>query len=462
MNERRAFAVGMIAAALGCVSAPLRAQSSDEDRDLQLIPKTAQSATAVADLPQSGGAAGRAYLEDVLSGWDNRAPSPEWQNRTSADVDFRWPLNATIKVSLSDRLNVYSGDTVASPSSANLRNDLREAYVSDEVAPRTYLELGRANIKSGVAYGYNPTDYFKTRTAVEIASIDPSVARDDRLGVVLAQVQKLWNEGSLSVAFAPKLREATPLTLSTTPASFDPLWGRTNAANRGLATASWSGSAFNPQLLLASDELGTHWGANVSRVLNSSIVGHLEWSGVRERPLWSRALSFGESTGSIPSGAIAPSGISTAKIFSNDFAVGASWTSSTNFTVNLEYHYHQSGFDYPQWSHWIDMDHAGPMGAAQAWFVREYASDQQEPLFRREFFVRADWQDVLPSRLNLGGVAFITERDGSALAQVYAKVFVTRRWTLSAFLGATTGSPRSDYGSLPWRASALLQAVRYL
>jgi len=54
-------------------------------------------------------------------------------------------------------------------------------YASWEPLDRTYLDLGRINLKSGVALGFNPTDFFKTRAVVEPLSADPSVLREDRL-----------------------------------------------------------------------------------------------------------------------------------------------------------------------------------------------------------------------------------------------------------------------------------------
>jgi hypothetical protein len=96
------------------------------------------------------------------------------------------------------------------------------------------------------------------------------------------------------------------------------------------------------------------------------------------------------------------------------------------------------------------------------WYIRQYASDQQEPLTTREFFLRADWPDVIPSTLNLGGVAFVAQRDGSAIAQVYGQYFLSRVWTVSAYLGTTVGSTQTVFGSTPWRASAVVELIRYL
>ena len=81
---------------------------------------------------------------------------------------------------------------------------------------------------------------------------------------------------------------------------------------------------------------------------------------------------------------------------------------------------------------------------------------------QHEFFLRFDWQDVIPSKLNAGGVMFISPYDGSALVQASAQYFISRNWTVGLYLGGVLGSAATVKGSLPWSASGVLQIVRYL
>ncbi|MES2151276.1 MAG: hypothetical protein V4508_15985 [Pseudomonadota bacterium] len=419
------------------------AQSVGEDADLNRIPLAPE---AVSPPDASGEArAQRLRVEDAVNSWNTRTPvlptpaaQATWQNRLSLDIDIALPLTDTLKFGFSNRLNVFAGSGLSPASRANVENDLREIYLSAALARRTYLDVGRLNLKQGVAYGFNPTDFFKTRTALQLSSIDPSAARENRLGTVMLKAQQLFDEGNVTLAMAPRVSHATPL-VGSAPASFDPAWGRTNAENRALLSASWSASPFNPQLLVFRDGVGTHWGASVSRVLNASTVAYAEWSGVREASLAARAQAS-----------------DAGRRFSNDLAVGASWTSSANLTLNAEYNYHARGLDESDLARAI-----GQGAAAQFWFMRRYAADQQEPFARRELFLRADWQDFIPSTLNVGAVAFIAKADGSALTQVHAQYFLSRRWTLSAYVGAATGATSSVFGSLPWRWSTVFQVARY-
>ena len=444
--------------------------NGDENSDLNLIPKSIETAKAEPSYNDSPHPNGKAYLEDGLTGWVNRrlpVPVPStsqpssWQNRTSLDLDYSWQVGENVKFNLSNRLNAIEGDTITFPSGENVRNDFREAYVTWEIIPQTYLEVGRINLKNGGALGYNPTDFFKSRTTVDISSIDPSALKEDRLGSIMVKCQKIWDNGTVTLAFSPRVDAESPLLVNQ-HSSLAPLFGQTNSDNRFLASLSYNIAGFNPQTLVFLDKYGTHAGVNVSRVVSSNVVAYAEWSGVREATLTRRAVTFGQNTGSLPQVAPLLPQTDDGKIFQNDLALGASWTSSFNLTINLEYHYHQSGFRAADFNNWASLGSANPRLASEFWFIRQFASDQQEPLMQHEIFLRFDWKDIIPSKLNVAGVTFVSPYDASVLSQVSAQYFISRNWTLGLYIGGTVGSAGSVNGSLPWSASGVFQIVRYL
>jgi len=441
----------------------------DENSDLNLIPKTLEVTKSEASSDEHSSLSGKAYLEDALTGWANRSrllvpvptQNPTWQNRTSLDFDYSWQVSEDVKFSLSDRLNAFEGDTISFPSYENVRNDLREALVSYEIFPRTYLEAGRINLKNGIALGFNPTDFFKSRTTINMASIDPSVLKEDRLGSLMVEIQKIWDNGAFTLAYSPKVEAQTPLLL-TPPASFDPLFGQTNSNNRFLASLSYNIADLNPQALIFFDNVGTHIGVNISRVISSSVVAYGEWSGVRETSLTMRAVEFGQDTGSLPQGAPVVPQTDTRKSFQNDFALGVSWISSFKLTINLEYHYYQSGFETTDFKNWLSLGNANSQLASEMWFIRQYAADQQVPLMQHEIFLRFGLQDVIPSKLNVDCVMFVSPYDGSTLTQASAQYFLSRNWTVGLYVGGILGSNRTVEGSNPWFLNGVLQIVRYL
>ena len=83
----------------------------------------------------------------------------------------------------------------------------KEAYLSWQPNVNLLLDAGRINGRQGVAYGYNPTDFFRSDAIRALVSIDPNSLRDNRLGTVMWRVQQLWTGGALSATYAPRLTD---------------------------------------------------------------------------------------------------------------------------------------------------------------------------------------------------------------------------------------------------------------
>ncbi len=447
---------------------------ADENSDLNMIPgAVGQPAPATAGPPPAPPAApqGKLYIEDAFTLDSLRSPlavplppsstpATEWQNRTSLDATRKWTIGDGLEASLSDRLNLIEQNNIDIPAHQQFRNDFREGYVTWEPATQTYVEAGRINVRHGTALGYNPTDFFKTRSLVAQASEDPSVVREDRLGVAMVQGQRLFEGGSVTLAVAPRLERPSAIPLAWAP-SVDPGFGETNEANRMLLSGSYEiADGFSPEALLFHQDGQTRLGANVSRTIGQAIVAYGEWAGGQEASVTSRAIAFGHATDALSPQVTDPR---PGRSFTNDAAVGASWTSGADeLTVNLEYHYHQSGFGASDWRHWFALGQSGiPNVTGLLWYTRAYAQDQQEPLSRQEFFLRADWNDAFIEKLELSAIAFVNAYDGSTLTQVAASYYLSDAWTVSALAGGSLGGSRTERGSLPDQASAILQVVRY-
>ncbi len=465
----RIYAIALGALLLGCCGLAARA---DENQDLNLIPGTLDQTPAPAASASAATASIKIYLEDAAAVESLRAPlavplppstSPEleWQNRTSLDAAGKWRLADDLDGVLSDRANLFYENDIRFPAHADLRNDFREGYLTWEPVTQNYVEAGRINLKHGVALGYNPTDYFKTRSAVAQASADPSVTRSDRLGVVAAQAQSIFAGGSVTLAAAPKLQSTSAIPLTAPPPSFDPGFGQTNGADRFLLAGSYEiADGVSPEVLVYHEPDTTRFGANLSRTIGQSIVAYGEWSGGNQAGLVSRAIAFGKDTGVLPA---AVTDTSPGKHFANDAAAGASWTSGADkVTLNVEYHYHQTGFDRAGWRGWFALSKSGVAGIdGLLWYERSFASDQQEPMSRQQIFLRADWTDAFIPHLELSAFAFVNVYDGSTMTQLSASYDLSDAWTVGALVGANLGASHSEWGSSPDAASAILRAVKY-
>lgn len=447
--------------------------AGQENQDLERIPEMAPASPLGIKASDAGTTrSGRFYVEDALTLSARRGdlvvpapppPPPSWQNRASADLLKQWDLGGRVSATLSDRFNMYLQDDVDFPSRQSFRNDFREGYVTWEPRSGSYLEAGRVNVKNGVALGFNPTDFFKTRTLVDQASLDPSVIRQNRLGTVMARGQTIWEAGSASLSVAPKLESPAPISTNAPP-SLNPSFDRTNGASRVLFTASRDIGDLNPQALVYNESGRTKFGLNLSHQFGQSVVGYLEWAGGKQPNLITQAVSYGKRTGTLPPNAPTLPPADSEEKFRHDLALGGSWTSESKITLNLEYHYHQAGFSRQDWKNWFDIGAANanrPPVSGTLWYVRGFAAAEQQPLTRHQAFLRADWQDAFVVHLELTALAFVNLYDGSTLAQLSASYDVSDAWTVRAYVSANIGGARSERGSAPQAASAILQLVRY-
>lgn len=447
-----------------CASPAFAADESDLDRIPQNLPPSAENAQSDpnAQIELQSDFELTALRSNLIV--PSSPPAvPHWEERLFLDGRIRRNLLDGLDLVLSDRFNLRAEQHLPFPDHEDVRNDLREGYLAWTIDPETFLNFGRINLKSGVALGFNPTDFFKTRAVVEPLSADPSVLREDRLGTLMLMGEHLWMGGSLTVAFAPWLTGESAIYGNTNLPSFNPMFDRTNAVNRVLVKASFNLlDDLSPEVLAYVEDGRAQFGANLTHGFGQSVVGYLEWAGGRRADLVTDALAYGRATGTIPALAPPPFATSAARSFENDLSLGASYTSESKITFNLEYHFHQAGFSESDWRNWFatGASHAPPVDA-ELWYLRGYAADQQEPLARNSLFLRADRQDTFIPNLDLSGFALLDMRDGSALVQANADYYLSRQWTIGAQVGATLGGRRSDFGSLPGAGSIFVSVSRY-
>jgi hypothetical protein len=448
------------------------AMAADESGDLDLIPRAEPAARpTVAEQPT--GHSATLYVENAFTANalrnDLLVPpppplAPHWEERLLGDVRAQWSLAPGALVAYSGRLNVLAQDGTSFPDSGSVTNDLRELHLSVEPRPQDYLDLGRINVKNGVALGFNPTDFFKARAVVDPLTADPSALRENRLGTLMLRGQHVGEGGSLSLLYAPKVTNAAPIG-EDPDRGFSPLFGRTNASNRWLVTASARfRDDVSPELLLFGENGRMKVGANITEAIGQSTVAYVEWAGGRRLGIIDEALAFGRQTGTIP--AFAPDVIDQGgrERFSSQAVIGASYTTENRITFNLEYHYNEAGFSRDDWDRWFATGEGRPASspiARQLWFIRGYAAERQEPLQRHGVFLRADWADFVVPKLDLTGFVLADATDGSTLLQLEANYARTDLWSFGVLAAGTTGGRRSNFGSLPGAGSVLFKVTRY-
>jgi hypothetical protein len=380
---------------------------------------------AVAEAPPGGD--WRVFGEAAWSDSALRAGGQNRVARLSIDLRYDKAFAERWRVVFADRLDMRWQDGSSDHSDVNT---LKEAYVSWQARPDQIADLGRINVRNGVAYGYNPTDYFRAAAVRSIVSIDPSSLRENRLGSVMLRGQALWAGGSFTALASPKLAD------EPSDAAFHPDLGATNRRARWLLAAGQKISdALNPQVLLYGGEgESAQLGLNLTALLNDATVAHVEWSGGRAPSLLSQALQLPEDTA-----------------FRSRLATGLTYTTPTKLSLTLEAQYNGAGLDEAGW----DALRSGPPQAYGAY--RSYVASLQDPPTRRRIYVRAFWQDALLNHLDLTGMTYYDAVDASRQLWVEARYHWTRvdvalQWQRNG------GASGSDYGALPerrvWQALA--------
>jgi len=452
-----------VAFCLLCAAAPAAAQ---ENGDLDRIPTLQDEASVPA--ASASNTHGKYYVEDAFALSSSRGnlavampthSSSDWGNRTSLDAFDQWSLGKNLSFTFSDRFSLTENNGIVFPRDA-ARNDFREAYLTLEPVTETFLEFGRINFKNGIALGFNPTDFFKTRSAVALASADPSALRGDRLGTLMLRAQTIWDGGSATFVYAPKVHTPRPI-VGAAPSWIDPSFDQTNASDRFLFALNLELGELSPQALVYHENGRTKIGLNISHPVGQSIIAYAEWTGGSEPNLIAQAIAYGKATGTLPVAAPVLPPTSASRAFQNDLAVGASWTSMAKITLNLEYHFHQAGFSGTDWRNWFDIGAPDPLAASELWYIRGYASAMQQPTSRHQIFWRADWQDAFVQDLELSGISFVNLTDGSGMVQFAADYNLSNSWSVGLYAGGTFGSRRSEWGSLSGATSAIFQVVRY-
>jgi hypothetical protein len=468
----RVSAAGLVLAAWLLPAAAL----ADEDSDLNLIPPSLQQPAAPPPVPAAPTAASGAqvYVEDATTLWFNRdslpvpppGQGPDWQHRLFLDARGAAALTDTLNVDYSGRLNVQAENDIDNPGSHTVRLDARELYEAWEPAPGTFIDVGRINLKSGVANGDNPTDFFRARAVVEPLSADPSVLREDRLGTVMIEAQHFWTGAALTLAYAPRLAAPAPIRASAAELpAFNPLFDQTNTTDRWLAKVTATlAEDFAPEALLYHAGAETRAGLNLSQSLGRATVLYAEWSGGPQADLPAEAFSFARASGMLPEQApdLLPS--DPHRSFQNELALGGSYSTETKLSFIAEYDYHQAGLTGRQWREWYAIGTAPGATAqtrAELWLIPAYAGDQQESLGQHHLFLRASWNDAFVRDLELDAFGIVSLQDGSVLTQVSATYDLSDHWRLGALATWGFGGRRTEYGGQTPAGSLIAKVARY-
>jgi hypothetical protein len=402
---------------------PLAAQDADLDA-LRLADAAPDEVQAPSDW--------RRFVELGLGGSQPRGGGDTRSNRRlSLDIQYDHALNRDWRVLVANRLDLSQP---ALRGSEHAINTLKEAYLSGRLQPDTLIDLGRINVRNGVALGYNPTDYFRTGAVRAAVSVSPASLKENRQGSVMLRGQHLWEGGSLSMLLSPGLARQPE------PEGLNPDLGATNRQHRGLLTLSQKVAGFTPQLLVYQEEgRPTQFGFNLTGLVTDATVAYLESSAGRSPAQLSQAAP-----------AFSPCRCSD---WHNHLSAGLTHTTADKLSLTAEYHHNGGGLDEADWRRLRQ----GPLPLYGLY--RQWAGGTQEMPTRRALFLYGVWQDALLPRLDLSAMHHVDLIDWSRRSWLEARYHVDRLEYAAQWL-QHRGAPLSVFGALPETRSWQL-SLRY-
>lgn len=369
----------------------------------------------------------RVFTEAAVSRLTQRSDGAiDHAQRLSLDVHYDKTLTSGWRAVFSDRLDLAWQDEL---SNDDYINTLKEAYLSWQPRADRLVDLGRINLRNGVASGYNPTDYFRAGVVRSVVSINPASLKENRLGTVMLRGQTLWRSGAFTALYSPKLADAPD------PDPFALDLGSTNNKDRWLIALSQRLSdRFTPQWLLYGEtDASAQLGLNLTTLLNDATVAYLEWSGGRSALLRSQSLALPDDTE-----------------FRSRLATGATYTTADKLSLTLEYQYNGAGLDRADW----DALRRGPPAAYAQY--RSFVGTLQDMPTRENIFWFARRQDAFIVHLDLSLMQRFSVVDHSRLSWLEAR-YHWHRVDLALQWQKNSGEMNSEYGAS--RQREMWQAV---
>lgn len=408
-------------------------------------------------------------LEDVFSSNQWRDPRdlilggrqtsrPDWSNLMQLGFRTEAALgNGGSKLVLDALLMAESADQQDFKASRDTHAYFKELYATVPVGEQQYWDVGRIIMRNGVGTGFNPTDYFRTNALISRTSEDPSQLRTNRLGAIAWRWQSLGEDSAWSLAYAPKIA-VNNSGLATDASVIGQDLQRTNDRERALlryghtfddnvaADVSLYSEAGHPQL-----------GLNLSYGVGQKLLLTLEGNLARRQTLLAEGFS------------LSPTPLSSAITgrFGSDFSyqtlkqlnLGGSYTSDSNITTLIEFHYNEAGLNKQQWRAYFDSARSNPSPASQLplLLVRQQASTRQEPISRNTLFSRVTLPEIFHPDLTLTLLMVRDLEDRSYLFQSEVAWLVSKRISAKLRYATFRGNADSNYGSNALQSSLLMQ-----
>ncbi len=347
----------------------------------------------------------------------------------------------------------YQADVRIVGNAHDVSINLKELYYKGEISPTNLVELGRMNVKEGVARGFNPTDFFKGSTSLTL-STDPKEIKDNRLGSVMMQNTLFFDDFTFKAIISPKIS-----------VDEDGVWGskkdyglhldETNYETRQSLYLAYNGLKDVSASLLVhhnKDADEESLGVNLSYVKNSWIF-YTEGS-VKE--------GKNDVTKSIERLNLSPSvqnALASEKETVQKAVLGVNYTYD-NISTNFEYIFNRAGLDSSEWNSWFDLAKSNAQMAGQLGAIRGDIASKEEIMSRDSLFVFSRMTDILT---NVDGslMMWINPYDKSTLSQIGVEYALKDDVQTNIYLRNYQGANDTEYGSFADNYQILIEGEYY-
>lgn len=319
------------------------------------------------------------------------------------------------------------------------RFNLKEIYYKRNLTENFFLDVGRVNVREGIARAYNATDYFKGSGLV-FDSLVAGDRQENRLGSVLLQGTLFSDGNSYKFIYSPKITTKASSILSDRKHIGMGL-DISNYANRfSLYSNLKLHKKLSTSFIVHKNEEGLNVGTNIS-YSNGSWIFYNESS-----------FKHAKNTVAISIGKLGLSkevqdtfNHKEKNIYQGSF--GLSYTSQNNIVSTFEYIVNSGGLDKQGWKDFFSLSKQNKRFEQQLLGVRKYHQVNEEMMSKESLFAHIRFNDVTP-KLDTHLLAFANPYDKSMLLEMGLEYEQRENLMFKLNFRKMFGDAQSEYGSL--------------
>ena len=360
----------------------------------------------------------KAFRED--KSFINARLKLSYQYNEEADSDKKLYLN------LNKNEKNYQVDIRIIGDEGDSSFNLKELYYKGKISEKNLFEIGRVNIKEGVARGFNPTDYFKGTTSLTLSS-DPKDRKDNRLGAFLIQDTIFFDEVTVKTIYSPKISVDSDKLLSD-KAHYGLYLNETNYDDRASLYLGYSGvKDMSSSVIFHMNEDDLNIGLNLSYISGAWIF--YSESSIKDEDFYQSTL-------------------------------GINYTSQNSIVSSLEYIYNRDGLDSSEWDSWFSGIKSNPILAQEFGELRAKVSIEESIMSRDTLFLLSRASDI-ETNLDASLMVWLNPYDKSTLSQVGLEYALQDDIQTNVYLRNYLGSDDTEYGSFAESYQILIEGEYY-